>query len=227
MFRLLSVYCLSALLVVLCGVLFAYAGSETPTDIEAAWRALRRSSSLQTELPGAAYGEDRQLKRPAAGALPWLPANLARLLLFGSLAFILLLLFRHLRGNLRIFSRAGALTRAGPAVDAPDARNFLEQTQAEAEELAGAGNFAEAMHVLLLQSLNELRSAAPVAASLTSREILRRPGLSAAARDALAEIIDRVEISYFGPHQPAEEEYRACRRSFAAFGAALGQMRRV
>jgi hypothetical protein len=72
------------------------------------------------------------------------------------------------------------------------------------------------MHILLLNSVEEMRRrlSTPIAASLTSREILARAGLTPTAGAALADIVGRVEISYFGGHVPGAEEYAACRRSF-------------
>ena len=79
------------------------------------------------------------------------------------------------------------------------------------------------MHVLLLRSVNELRRrlGVSIAVSLTSREILYRVALSPAERSHLADIIASVEISYFGPHQPDEEDYLRCRRDFEALSQAL------
>ena len=38
-----------------------------------------------------------------------------------------------------------------------------------------------------------------------------------------ADIIGRVEISYFGSHQPDEQDYLDCRRSFEALTRSLGR----
>jgi hypothetical protein len=71
--------------------------------------------------------------------------------------------------------------------------------------------------------VNELRSrlAVPIAASLTSREILERAPLSNEERAALADIVSGVEISYFGAYRPGAMEYAACRRSFESLKSLL------
>jgi hypothetical protein len=85
-----------------------------------------------------------------------------------------------------------------------------------ADELARQGRFVEAMHVLLLQALAELRGRLdePFADSLTSREILRRVPLSDRVRKSLRELVTRVEWTYFGDYPAAEADYLACRSSF-------------
>jgi hypothetical protein len=101
------------------------------------------------------------------------------------------------------------------------------QTPAEAaltaEDLARQGRYAEAMHVLLLRSLAEMRRrmGEAFADSLTSREILRRASLSDEGRGALRDIVIRVEWTYFGEHPASLSDYAACRKSYDGFIAAL------
>ena len=57
--------------------------------------------------------------------------------------------------------------------------------------------------------------------SLTSREILRSTKLSDAGRAALRDIINRVELTYFGQHPAALADYAACRASFNALAHSL------
>ena len=101
----------------------------------------------------------------------------------------------------------------------------MDQAQVEAEVMAQAGDYAEAMHILLLQSVGELRRRLDVAiaVSLTSREIMHKLELTHSARLAFSDIISRVEISYFGSYLPTQADYLACRESFAALALALGR----
>ena len=94
-----------------------------------------------------------------------------------------------------------------------------------ADELAAQGRFVEAMHVLLLQALAEIRRRLDeeFADSMTSREILYSKRLSDALRRPLREVVARVEWSYFGEHPAAREDYVACRASFGALTQALHQ----
>ncbi len=93
-----------------------------------------------------------------------------------------------------------------------------------ADELARQGRFVEAMHILLLQGLADirLRLDEPFADSLTSREILRSGKLSDRIRIALREIIARVEWTYFGEHPAERADYDACRDRYNELSLALG-----
>jgi hypothetical protein len=92
-----------------------------------------------------------------------------------------------------------------------------------ADELAAAGRFVEAMHVLLLQGLAAIRSGLDeeFADSLTSREILRRARLPDLGRTSLRDIVSRVELTYFGQYPAALPDYEACRASFNTLTQAL------
>jgi hypothetical protein len=92
-----------------------------------------------------------------------------------------------------------------------------------ADQLAAEGRFVEAMHVLLLQGLAAIRVGLDeeFADSLTSREILRSAPLSDAGRSSLRDIVDRVELTYFGQRPAALADYVACRTSFNALAQAL------
>ena len=88
----------------------------------------------------------------------------------------------------------------------PDFRADLRKA---ADELAAQGHFVEAMHVLLLQALADIRRRLreEFADSMTSREILRSKHLSDDLRGPLREVVNRVEVTYFG-EQPAAIEPR-------------------
>jgi hypothetical protein len=92
-----------------------------------------------------------------------------------------------------------------------------------ADELAAQGRYVEAMHVLLLQALAEIRVRLneQFADSLTSREILRSKQLSDELRHPLRDVVNRVEWTYFGEHPAEQNDYLACRSSFAALARSL------
>jgi hypothetical protein len=94
---------------------------------------------------------------------------------------------------------------------------------AAADRLSREGNFVEAMHVLLLHSLAEIRRqlGEKFADSLTSREIVRVAKLTAAARTALRDIVAAVERTYFGPYPAAAGDYVTCRQNFETLAQAL------
>jgi hypothetical protein len=96
---------------------------------------------------------------------------------------------------------------------------------AQADELAARGFFVEAMHLLLLHSLGEIRRRLKLefADSLTSREILRRARLPDDVTATLRGIVTRVELSYFGGYPASQPDYESCRAGFEALSAVLGK----
>ena len=92
----------------------------------------------------------------------------------------------------------------------------------DADQLAREGRFAEAIHILLLRTFQELARAADVtiAPSLTSREILTRIPLRPGAREALVELTEVVELTWFGDDVPGEADWLRCRGRFDSFVAA-------
>ena len=192
--------------------------------------AARRKLGLQTELPsGKKTIESEDDRKWWQWKMPQLKisAGVAQFILYLSLAMILLALLPALRTNMWSSSRARRMQRREMEEQgAPAAVAFrMEQAQGEADDLAGQGSFAEAMHVLLLQSIAEvrLRLRVPISVSLTSREILRGIAFSPEGREAFADIVGRVEISHFGTHSPGAEDYAACRRSYDDLFAVLRQ----
>lgn len=104
---------------------------------------------------------------------------------------------------------------------APD-RRVVERPLGDAEELARRGLFGEAIHVLLLRTLQELARRLPerLPPSLTSREILARVRIPDDARSALAGLVGAVEVSHFGNLEPGEADFLHCRQHFQRFASA-------
>ncbi len=103
--------------------------------------------------------------------------------------------------------------------NADEARSLLE----EADALARAGRFAEAVHLLLFRSINDIqkRLDGGVPKSFTAREIGDMEKLPNTARKALGPIIRIVEGSHFGGRavdQTSWTQARACYEAFA-FGS--------
>jgi len=92
-----------------------------------------------------------------------------------------------------------------------------------AEALAAAGRFGEAIHMLLLRTLEALAARrGALAPSSTSREILGAAALSGDARQALEGLVAAVEVSHFGGAAPGEGDWRSCLDAFHRFLAAEG-----
>lgn len=121
-------------------------------------------------------------------------------------------------GDAALEPSAESHARIQAAVD-----NILDKPLGDADEIAKQGNFAEAIHTLLLRTLQELvRSAAVrVEPAMTSREILARVPLLADARDALAGLITAVEITHFGDEPANADDYARCRQQFNVFATTL------
>ncbi|MDR1607921.1 MAG: hypothetical protein LBT38_05890 [Deltaproteobacteria bacterium] len=92
----------------------------------------------------------------------------------------------------------------------------LEEIGQNSRRVAKNGQYAEAIHQLLLRSLEEFQKRKKVAwpSSLTSREILARLKLGPPVEPALAFMVAKVEISHFGPYEPQETDYKACLDNF-------------
>ncbi len=86
----------------------------------------------------------------------------------------------------------------------------------EADRLADSGQYGEAIHALLLHSLEELGRGFNVtlSASLTSREVLTILAVTEDAKAALAQIVTIAELDYFGGRESGEAEYQTVRVSY-------------
>jgi len=180
--------------------------AQTPQQIEQATDEAIRRLDLQTQLPVDAADS------PSGFAIN-LPPEVYWIVIALGVALVLYS-FRDMLPVWRLVGRAewddAGLDAGSGGAQAPS------MTMVAADELARQGRFVEAMHVLLLQSLAEIRRCLDqhFADSLTSREILRSTALSEAGHAALREIIARVEWSYFGEHPAALADYTATRESF-------------
>lgn len=198
------------------------ADSADPVQVQNAVRDAVRSLKLQTDFPSGQTmkTENRIDPQRRSFDLSWLNflSDFAVIILWTAVFIIVTVIAVVVYNNLRSSRRFRGPDHAKQAGDDALATVAvrMDKAQGEADELASRGSFAEAMHVLLLQSVTELRRRLDVsiAASLTSREILHRIGLFPEGRAMFADIIHRVEISYFGAYQPDQEDYLACRHSF-------------
>jgi alkanesulfonate monooxygenase SsuD/methylene tetrahydromethanopterin reductase-like flavin-dependent oxidoreductase (luciferase family) len=192
------------------------------------FEAAKRSLKLQTEMPADITRPREQDWRFFNFSFSNL-ANASRVVLIISIVTIIAVVLYNLNDNMWSRSRTRKLEfeRNEKPPDTGVAVR-MEIASAEADDLASAGSFAEAIHVLLLRSVSEmrLRLNSPIAESLTSREILRDTDLSPEMRGAFATIVGSVEISYFGSHRPGKDEYAECRRSFDALTELLRRGRK-
>lgn len=98
---------------------------------------------------------------------------------------------------------------------AQTARDLLS----EADGLANRGQFAEATHLLLLRSVQDIESRQPRAlrVSFTTREIANLKALPDSARPAFTLIGGIVERSLFGGAPVDSADFASCRQAYEAF----------
>jgi Domain of unknown function (DUF4129) len=214
----------------LCGFL-AFAAAETPAraaappgdgatfgEGEAAIRSVERAIArerIQRDMPAADADKEWTWR---------ISPEVARVLLWGGVIFGVVVVVMAMREALPGWDRSRRLeAEAGRESLGAAGRDAMAAARLEADDLARAGRYAEAMHVLLLRSLAELRDKLKLtfADSLTSREILRRAPLGELGRAAFAEIVRAVERVVFGGARADEAAYRACRESYEALRRSL------
>jgi hypothetical protein len=207
--------------------------------LAAAQPADRAAGAAKTELAGPGYQTDLPLPaelpaddlhavryQPAdAGGPVGVPSSLANLLLWATGAVAIGLVALWLGRELLGFAPAPA-GGADPGAAADARAAVVQRPLDDAEALARAGRFGEAVHVLLLRTLEALAAHTGVPRSFTSREILRRIRLSTDAHDALAGLVVAVEVSHFGGQPPGETEFAACRARFHRFARAYAEAAR-
>ena len=148
----------------------------------------------------------------------------------------LIILLAILAGLYMVFGESLTLRRrqkektANPDVSIiPDLRPDQGRARAlleDADALAAQGRFAEAVHLLLFRSIDDIQShkSGVIGRSLTAREIGALGVLPQSVREALAPIIGVVERSFFGGQAVNERGWKEARASYEtfAFGEAWG-----
>jgi len=185
--------------------------AQTPQDIQQTANEAIRRLDLQTELAHQPEPPHFSIKLPSE--VLWVVTALAIGMLLYAFRDMLPILWRRPGGAWT----SDEVVAGDVQARAPDA------VLGAADDLAAQGRFVEAMHVLLLQGLADIRARLDekFADSFTSREILRSTKLSEAGQSSLRDIINRVEWTYFGEHPAKQADYVACRMSFSALARAL------
>jgi hypothetical protein len=170
---------------------------------------------LQTEMPDPVASDH--------GFNFHISPELIRFMLWGAVIVGIVVIVWSLRDSLPVISRSRKIIAPEQAPTAMAQSNRMDEAQLEADDLARQGHYGEAMHVLLLKSLNEIRRQLGIsfAVSLTSREILRRVQLSDVGRQSLSAIIRSVELTYFGGEDAGRNDYSDCRSNFETLKRSL------
>ncbi len=177
--------------------------------------------------------------RPADdGGRPWsidfggLPAGLGAvveaLFWLGAAVALALIVFWIVRALLDRRREPDEATRgrrrkaSGPEPGPENEGARLRGPLGDAEAIAREGRFGEAIHVLLLRTLEELARwrRSDFEPSLTSREIVPRVRLDERPRVALEGRVGAVERSLFAGREPGRVEYDGCLERFRVLEAA-------
>jgi hypothetical protein len=115
-------------------------------------------------------------------------------------------------------NRGPNLSDDGWRPTAAKARTLLE----DADKLAAAGRFAEAVHLILFRSIEDIEGKRPdlIKPALTSRDIAELDGVPERVRRTFSEIARVVERSFFGGRSVGADEFAACRRAYEGFAFA-------
>ena len=160
---------------------------------------------------------EREMEPQSGGGFAGL-ASLLEILVWIGLAVLLGVVVSTLVQNRAV--RREAPLREVQAGGAPAAA--LEQPRTAAEALAAEGRYEEAVHLLLLETIDALVAAQPggVPEAWTSREIQRGLSMPEEARGPFAMLVDTVEASLFGGRPVAASDWEACRERFQTFASA-------
>ncbi len=182
------------------------------------------SGSIQTSIPppppvpetpawlltiGRALARFFEWSAPAGKPLLWIAVVL----------LALVLLYHFVPAFARLVD---ALRRRRGDAPAPDPVGTAEAGAArallaEADALAAAGRYAEAVHLLLFRSVEDIAGRRPglVRPATTSRALAGARDLPGAARDAFGRIARAVEISLFGGRPIDAAAWEQCRTAYA------------
>lgn len=138
----------------------------------------------------------------------WVLIGLAALL-------VLFILWRLVEPIIRAPRKPRAEAEPEWVPDREEAIALLE----DADRLAAAGKFGEAVHLLLKRSVRHIADARPewLLPASTAREIALMPSLSQRAQQAFGTIATRVERSVFALRDLDSADWQAAREAYASF----------
>lgn len=222
----------------------ARAAAEAQARLAAAHAQLKADGAIQFDLPPAppppappawikAFGDWlgdvlSPVGRFLAWLFSWMPdAPYARIILWtmiallvGGIGWIVYERIRHGVWRIPKWRRTAQAEETAdniwPVAEAP-ARAWLR----EADALAEQGQFAEAVHHLLIRSIEDIGRRRPqlVKPALTARDIAAAKAIPPGPRDLFAGIASVVERSLFGGRPVDGDDWGRCRAAYADFAA--------
>lgn len=204
------------------------ADGAAPTDeaVREAHARLLQDKSLQFDLPVYKAPEQPDWMKPFAEFLQALEPALKWVFWIGLAVIVGLILYAIIRELLRLRGPAARAQKAATLAEPewrPETQAALDLL-AEADALAARGQHAQAAHLLLLRSVQDIEKRQPRAlrVSFTTREIAALKALPEAARPAFALIGRAVERSLFGGAPVDAGDFAECRRAYEAFALPEG-----
>lgn len=138
-------------------------------------------------------------------------------IVIATVALLLFLVVRSLiRRGIFVLKNANTPARAEEWRPGPETARLL---LSDADALAAQGRYAEAVHFILLRSVQEIAQRRPsiLKPALTSREIGALRELPEGARIAFVHIASVVERAVFAGREVGQREYAECREAYERF----------
>jgi hypothetical protein len=173
-------------------------------------------AGYQRELPGEQPPPKPQ-PPPKNWDLPFALGSIVNYLLIGLVLVVLVVV------ALRLLSGEWTLSRRGAEPPAPEQqtpgtarREQLQERLQSADREAVAGDWASAIHILLLTSIELLRRRVgqDVPDAMTSRELVGEARLPAGSREDFAALVAAAEVCYFGGRAADQSLYERCRSHY-------------
>ncbi len=198
------------------------AGGAGQESLETAHRALLQDRAIQFDLQPYREPPPPDWLEPVIAFFRWLLQG-APYFFWAMLALLAaLILFWVLRNVMGVAIRWPWQKRSADAEpndswqpEAGAARHLLE----EAEALAARGDYAQAVHLLLHRSVQDIATRRPefLLPSLTARDIAAAPSLPERAREAFGAMADIVERALFARQPVGEQGWTEARAAYERF----------
>jgi hypothetical protein len=190
--------------------------------LRAAHEALLHTPGLQLR-----FSAPPQPKPPPAWLEPLIKALVAlapvwRIIFWAGVVVGVVLILWVIVRDLPIGQRWRRKRPRAPAAEWRPEAGAAQALLAEADRLAAEGAYAEAVHLILFRSIEDIAVKRPgaVRPALTSRDLVEAAPLSEAGRRAFRTIAEAVERSFFGGRRTEQDEFERCRREYEAFALA-------
>ena len=184
---------------------------------------------FQTELPGDPEPEpdedEAQRDRDPRSLPNWAPPAAATAQTAGAIGQVLMWVALVVVVLLIVFMLIQSVAQRAPpnetaaevsALDLDEDGEATPQPLGDADALARAGRFAEAIHVLLIRAIRSMaqRGQWDVPSASTSREVLAKAPVKGRLRDALRFLVEAVELTRWGERPADQAAYERCRNAY-------------